>query len=257
VTGAARPFVFAHRGSSADAPENTLAAFARARADGADGVELDVMQCASGELVVFHDDDLERLCGVPGMVREQSWAQLRALSVRGEPIPLLDEVIETVGAELVINVELKAKPGLRARVLDDGLAAAVAVGLRRHENASARFLVSSFDPVLLARFSVRMPELETALLFAADQALPLRRGWPARLLRTPGVHPEAALVNERSVIAWRRRGLAVRVWTVDDADELRYLASLGVDAVITNRPRDTLRVLGEDRTQAPSQREAS
>jgi glycerophosphoryl diester phosphodiesterase len=255
VTRAARPFVFAHRGSSADAPENTLAAFSRARADGADGVELDVMQCASGEVVVFHDDDLERLCGVPGMLREQSWARLRTLSVRGEPIPLLDEVIEVVGPELFINVELKAKPGLRARVLDDGLATAVAAVLRRHE--AARFVVSSFDPVLLARFAARRPELETALLFAADQSLPLRHGWPARLLRTQGVHPEAALVNERRVAAWRRQGLAVRVWTVDDADELRYLASLGVEAVITNRPRDALRVLTECRAPAPSRREAS
>ncbi len=257
MTRAARPFVFAHRGSSADAPENTLAAFARARADGADGVELDVMQCASGEVVVFHDDDLERLCGVPGMLREQSWTQLRTLSVGGEPIPLLDEVIEVVGPELFINVELKAKPGLRARVLDDGLAPAVAAVLRRHDHGPARFVVSSFDPVLLARFAAQRPELETALLFAADQALPLRHGWPARLLRTQGVHPEAALVNERRVAAWRRQGLAVRVWTVDDADELRYLASLGVDAVITNRPRDALRVLAECRVPAPSQREAS
>jgi len=255
VTRAVRPLVFAHRGSSADAPENTLAAFARARADGADGVELDVMQCASGEVVVFHDDDLERLCGVRGMVRAQSWAQLRALSVRGQPIPLLDEVLEVVGPELFVNVELKAKPGLLARVLDDGLATAVAEVLRRHE--AARFVVSSFDPVLLARFEAQRPELETALLFAVDQFLPLRRGWPARVLRAQGVHPEAALVNERSVAAWRRRGLAVRVWTVDDADELRYLSSLGVDAVITNRPRDALRVLAEDGAQAPSRREAS
>jgi glycerophosphoryl diester phosphodiesterase len=257
VKRAARPFVFAHRGSSADAPENTVSAFARAREDGADGVELDVMQCATGEVVVFHDDDLERLCGVPGVLRAQSWAQLCALSVRGEPIPQLDEVIEVVGPELFINVELKATPGLRARVLDDGLAIAVAKVLRRHiANGFSRFIVSSFDPVLLARFSARMPEVETAFLFAADQSLPLRRGWPARVLGTQGVHPEAVLVNERTVAAWHRRGLMVRVWTVDDADELRYLASLGVDAVITNRPRAALRVL-DDRPEAPWRREAS
>ena len=231
------PRLFAHRGSSADEPENTLAAFRRARRDGADGVELDVMRCATGEIVVFHDDDLQRLCSVAGDPRRQPWTALQRLSVRGEPIPQLEEVLETLGPSMEVNVELKTAPGLAARLRDDGLAPAVALILRRHA-MGARAIVSSFDPVLLRRFRGCDPDVRTGLLFAADQALPLRRGWSAPLLGVSAVHPEAALVDEHRMAAWRRRGLAVNVWTVDDPAEIRYLATLGVDAIITNRPRE-------------------
>ncbi len=236
-----RPRVLAHRGSSAEAPENTLAAFRLARRDGADGVELDVMRCASGEVVVFHDDELDRLCGVAGRVAATPWATLRTLAVRGERIPLLDEVLDALGPVLV-NIELKAAPGWRARFVDDGLVDAVVDVLGRR-GGGERAVVSSFDPILLARFRRRMPGVRTGMLFSADQALPLRRGWATPLVGADGVHPQAALCDERSVARWRRRGLAIRVWTVDDAAEIRYLASLGVDAIITNRPREALAAL--------------
>src|SRR6185312_17377418 len=77
------PLVIAHRGASADAVENTIAAFRLAREQGADGVELDVMRCATGEVVVFHDDDLGRLGGYPGDVRALSFAELRAVELHG------------------------------------------------------------------------------------------------------------------------------------------------------------------------------
>lgn len=245
-----RPLVLAHRGSSAEAPENTLRAFALAKRDGADGVELDVMRCQSGEIAVFHDDELDRLCGVPGAVRDLPWPALRALSVRGERIPQLDEVLETLGGDFFINIELKTAPSWRARVRDDGLAQCVAAIVRRH-GRGADTLVSSFDPMLLARFRRVAPEISTGLLFGADQALPLRRGWAAPFVGAFAVHPEATLVDEQRMAAWRRRGLGVNVWTVDDPAEIGYLASLGVDAVITNRPRDALRALGRAPESTP------
>src|SRR5438876_2738264 len=104
------PLVIAHRGASAERPENTLAAFARARRDGADGVELDVMRCGSGEVVVFHDDDLLRLGQRADWTREVPLAELRAIDLGGgERVPLLDEVLEALGPMLV-NVELKSAP---------------------------------------------------------------------------------------------------------------------------------------------------
>ncbi|HEX9103648.1 MAG TPA: glycerophosphodiester phosphodiesterase [Polyangia bacterium] len=233
-----RPLVIAHRGASADAVENTLAAFRRARQDGADGVELDVMRCATGEVVVFHDDDLERLAKRPGLVRATPFGALREIDLGGgERIPLLDEVLEELGP-LLVNVELKSQSRLR----DDGLASSVAGILRRHA-ARARTLVSSFDPLLLARFRLRAPDLATGLLFAHDQSLPLRRALAAPLLRPTALHPEAALVDAERVRAWHARGYALNVWTVDEAAELRLLAALGVDGVITNRPKYARSVL--------------
>src|SRR5688572_32497034 len=100
--------VLGHRGASALATENTLDAFRRARDDGADGVELDVMRCATGEVVVFHDDDLTRLAGRPGRIDHIAWSELAGVSLtRGGRIPLLDEVLEEL-PDLVVNVELKA-----------------------------------------------------------------------------------------------------------------------------------------------------
>jgi glycerophosphoryl diester phosphodiesterase len=223
--------IIGHRGASADAVENTLAAFRLAREQGADGIELDVMRCATGEVVVFHDDDLVRLGKRAGQVRALPWDELRHVDIGGERIPLLDDVLADLGLHLV-NVELKSQ---RA-VFDDGLAGAVAEILRRH-GVRDRVLVSSFDPLLLARFRMHAPEFATGLLFEHEQSRPLREGWAARLLRPSAMHPDRLLVDARAVRRWHARSFAVNVWTVDDPAELRLLATLGVDGLITNRPK--------------------
>src|SRR5438128_870883 len=110
-----RPLVWAHRGASAAAPENTMAAFALAGRLGADGVELDAQRCRSGEVVVFHDATLGRIAGRAGRVTESSWAELKALDAggrfaarfAGERIPLLAEVLAQTPPSLLVNVELK------------------------------------------------------------------------------------------------------------------------------------------------------
>jgi glycerophosphoryl diester phosphodiesterase len=229
-----KPLVLAHRGASADELENTLPAFRRARADGADGVELDVMRCASGEVIVFHDDDLQRLAGRPGDVRSLNWAELSAVDLSGRRVPLLSQVLDELGP-MVVNIELKSQPDWRRRLSDDGLAVAVAELIRAH-GVVDRALVSSFDPLLLRRFQAAAPDVATGLLFAHDQSRPLRHAWSAPLLRPTAVHPDARLVDPIAVEGWRARGYAIHVWTVDEPAELRWLAALGVDAVITNRP---------------------
>src|SRR5512133_799359 len=113
-----RPLVLGHRGASAEAPENTLAAFRLAMEQGADGFELDVRRCATGEVVIVHDEDLSRVAGAPLRVRDTPLAALRSFDVgawkgegfRGERIPLLSEVLEALPAA-VVNVELKSEGG--------------------------------------------------------------------------------------------------------------------------------------------------
>src|SRR5580658_6163343 len=97
-----RPVIWAHRGASRDAPENTLAAFTLAARQGADGIELDAQRCASGEVVVFHDTSLARTSGKPGLLAEAPWSELRQLDLgsrksarwAGGRIPLLAEVLD-------------------------------------------------------------------------------------------------------------------------------------------------------------------
>src|SRR5512140_2434513 len=120
--GRGRPLVLGHRGASADAPENTLAAFRLALAQGADGVELDVWRCATGEVVVVHDEDLRRVAGLPVRVPDATLAELRAADVgawkgeafRGERVPLLEEVLSALPAA-VVNVERTPRGRRRAR----------------------------------------------------------------------------------------------------------------------------------------------
>jgi glycerophosphoryl diester phosphodiesterase len=250
VTGhKGRPLVIAHRGASKDAPENTLAAFSLARQQGADGVELDVIRCASGELVVFHDDDLARLGGgtARDLVRRMTWDALRERDVGGgERMPTLDQVFDAVGP-LMVNVELKSAPTWAERARDDGLAADVAELIGRRGLAE-QVLVSSFDPLLLQRFRGRAPKIATGLLFAHDQSLPLRRAWARRVVRPAAVHPESVLVDAVTLRGWRDAGYAVNVWTVDDPAEVRCLGALGVDGIITNTPLATRSVLESERT---------
>ncbi|HKE14031.1 MAG TPA: glycerophosphodiester phosphodiesterase [Kofleriaceae bacterium] len=232
------PLLYGHRGASAHALENTLGAFARARADGADGVELDVRLSADGELAVFHDDDLQRIAGRPGRVADMPWRELAAVALPGgERIPRLDEVLAGT-APMLVNVEIK-RPGARhLRQVVRGVAASAA-----RTGAAARVLVSSFDPaaVALTRASTR---LRCGLLFHAGQGRPLREAWLARLLRPHALHPERVLVDAARVASWRARGYAINVWTADEPDELRRLAGLGVDAIITNDPGAARAVLG-------------
>lgn len=243
----ARPLVLGHRGASANHPENTVRAFREAMREGADGVELDVMRCASGELVVVHDDDLGRVIGgEPGSglhIRRSTLTDLRLHDIgHGERVPLLAEVFEELGPDALINVELKS-PDVKtandhAKLLrDDGLAAAMAELLRRHPRPPETTLVSSFDPMQLLRFTRLTPlKLPLGFLFHRQQPKPLREAWLSRFLPVVAMHPDAGLVDAVAMRRWRRGGHAVHVWTVDDEREVAALAALGVDAIITNRP---------------------
>lgn len=222
--------VLGHRGASAHAVENTMAAFERARADGADGVELDVRLARDGQLVVFHDEDLRRLAGRAERISDLDIGQIGRVELAGgERIPRLDQVLEGLDP-LLVNVEIKP-PGWRS-------AREVVRAVHRCvERAAAvdRVLVSSFDAAVVALVRQTTP-LRTGLLFHARQRRPLRRAWLAPILRPHALHPEKVLVDGAAMAGWRRAGYAVNVWTVDDPDEVRRLARLGVDAIISNDP---------------------
>jgi glycerophosphoryl diester phosphodiesterase len=226
--------VIGHRGASAIESENSAAAFARARADSADGVELDAMICGTGEVVVFHDDDLVRLGRRPERIADTSFAVLRAATLTsGATIPTLEEAFEACGPDLLVNVELKVPDRGPAALapLVDGVAASVA-----RAGAAARVLVSSFHPWAVRLWMRRMPSIPAGLLFERDASLPLRRAWAAPVLRPFALHPEVVLCTPERVRGWHRRGYMVNVWTVDDAAALAACRRMGVDAVITNDP---------------------
>lgn len=232
-----RPLIWGHRGASFDAPENTVPAFELARAQGADGVELDAQRCASGEVVVFHDDTLDRTTGASGRVTETSWTDLRALDAgswkdgrfSGTRVPLLSEVLEAFPG--LVNVELKCD-----EADDRGLTLAAVRGVRR-ARAENRVLFSSFNPLCLVRARLLAPMIPRALLFESQQRWPLRSALFAPLLGVGALHPEHVLATPARVARWRARGYSVAVWTVDDPELAMRLWQSGVRGVITNRPQ--------------------
>jgi glycerophosphoryl diester phosphodiesterase len=225
------PRVWAHRGDSKHETENTMAAFDGARRAGATGIELDVRFDRDGTVVVFHDHTLDRLAGRPGRMEDLPAVERQALRLEGKhPVPTLAEVLEHLG-DLEVNVEIKAiRPG-RMGELATATAKVVA-----DSGCAAQVLLSSFDPFALLSFHRVLPEVALAYLFHAEQPLPLRRGWIGSWMGASIFHPEHVLVTDERAKAWRRAGVPVNPWTVDDAAELRRLAALGVDGVFTNDP---------------------
>lgn len=227
------PLVIAHRGASAYAPENTLAAFQLAHTQGADMLELDVRCSADGVLVVFHDATTERWNGLPRPVSTCSLADLRRLDIGGEAVATLAEVCAFARASgMLLNVELK-QPDIAVPV----------VQLLRAYDLIDRTLVAAFSPAALHELHQVAPDLQRGYLMGTrtyHPAIRLRELWPFLALRrtcAAAWHPAIQLPLLRQVLPCvRRAGYAVNVWTVDDPAVMRQLVDWGATGIITNRP---------------------
>jgi glycerophosphoryl diester phosphodiesterase len=220
-----RPLLLAHRGACRQAPENTVAAFARARELGADGVELDVRRSADGVLVVHHDAEAEPV----GLLAARPFGAIREAA---PAIPTLAEALDAC-AGLLVNVEIKALPWEPDADPEHVVVRGVVDLVRERAEP---VVVSSFDlgtidavralaPELPTGFLVHGLELDTAATLARERGHPWLHPGRAQMLETPD-----------AVARVQGHGLQVDVWTVDDPDEVRALARAGVDAIITNVP---------------------
>jgi glycerophosphoryl diester phosphodiesterase len=233
--------IYGHRGASSLAPENSLEAFSRARSDRADGVELDVRLCATGELFVFHDKDLKRLGGRDIAFDRLTKSEVRSTRLKsGVGIPTLLEVFEACGDDMIVNVEIKTdhlwRPSMHA------LIRALRTELSQVRDPE-RVILSSFNPLAVAAAAFAMPTIARGLLFETDGPL-WARGQPLiPLMSLQAVHPQNQLCTSDKVERWKSKGLAVNVWTVDDPQRQRELSQWGVDGIITNDPAGARAVL--------------
>jgi glycerophosphoryl diester phosphodiesterase len=242
-----RPIVIAHRGDKANAPENTLAAFKLAADKGADAIEFDVKCTMDGQVIVIHDQTVDRTTNGTGDISKIPFAALRDLDAgawfsaqfSGERLPTLDEVFETVGKRLHMNVELTnyASPG-------DDLVPKVVELVKKHA-VQEHTIFSSFLARNLKQARLLMPEIPRGLL-----TLPGLLGLWGRTFGWRGdyfaLHPYLAEVTPGLVNRVHAAGKWLNVWTVNDGEDLKKMIGLGVDAIFTDEPGLALHLLGRD-----------
>ena len=242
-----RPLRIAHRGASARAPENTLAAFAAAIQDGADAIELDVQRTEDGVPVVLHDPTLDRTTDGRGPLAATTLEALRRLDAgawfaprfRGERVPTLLEALECARGRCGLNVELKIAPArggtLRSRARRSREEAALLATAVAKVLDQSRFdgflLLSSFSAAALRAARAAMPQARLALL-ASRRMTGLRAAHRALGLETVNLH--LRLATRRRFGMARRLGLGVLVWAVDDPADLRRVEDLGADGIMTD-----------------------
>ena len=242
-----RPILFAHRGASALAPQNTLASFKRALEDGAEAIELDVKLTADGKVIVLHDQTVNRTTNGQGDVRRLSLSELKKLDAgscfspefANEPIPTLDEVFSAVGKKLYINVEITnyATP-------TDALPRRVAELVRGH-GLEDWVMFSSFNALNLIRLRRMLPQVPVGILAEEGSRGAAARGFAGRIVAPKIVHPYFSDVEEEYVFRQHCFGRRIHVWTVNAPAEMRRLFQLQVDGIFTDNPRLASRVLEE------------
>ena len=224
-----KPQIIGHRGAPRVARENTLAAFAAARAQGADGVELDVHATSDGAIVVHHDAEIEGF----GILADHPVDEIRATFAW---LPTLAEVLDLcVGGR--VNIEIKNSPRDADFDAEERLAASVVALLAQRGGDDV--IVSSFHLPSIDRVHALNPTIPTGYLMAINPApldalgIAIERGHRA-------IHPFFGALADRAAVlvveAARTAGIAVNTWTVNDPDEIARLADAGVDAIVTDVP---------------------
>ena len=227
---------FAHRGASAAAPENTMAAFRKGLELGATGIETDVQMTSDGAVVVIHDESLNRTTSGSGYVKDKTLREVLDVDAgswfspefAGERIPTLDELLDLLqGRETILNIELKngtlLYPGMEEKVI-----AAV-----REQGMSDRVVISSFNHYSLAYCKSLAPEIRTGILYGEG----LYRPWNyAATLQADALHAHHSSVLPEFVNAAVEKGIVYHPWTVNDPERMQALIDAEVAGIITDHP---------------------
>ena len=234
--------IFAHRGYSHLYPENTMKAFIEAERVGADGLELDVQLTKDGEIVVIHDEKVDRTTNGKGFIKDFTFKDLRKLDasynkktfLHKEPIPALNEVLEWMTTNQVIcNIELKngvlPYKGLEEKV----------IALIQSYGLTERVILSSFNHYSLVYCYRLAPEIETAPLFSEGLYMP----WVyAQSIGAKSMHPKYTVAPNELIRASLDYGISVRPYTVNKEKDMQRLFTAECSALITDDPAKALRI---------------
>jgi len=231
--------ILAHRGASGYAPENTMEAFELAVEQHADGFEIDIHITKDGEIVVIHDDTIDRTSNGTGHVTELTLAELQQFNYNvgfeanypTAHIPTLAQVLELVKKhQLYLNIEIK-------NIMDssnkyDGLNFAAAELVLEYE-VEEQVIFSSFNHNSMRELKERFPNIKTALLHFSK----LHEGEHyAKTAGADALHPLFSMIDKESIMESQAAGIQINAWTVNGRLDLEHMLKLGVDAVITDYP---------------------
>ncbi|QQO08309.1 glycerophosphodiester phosphodiesterase [Breznakiella homolactica] len=229
--------VIAHRGYSGLYPENTMLAFKKAAEAGCDGIEMDVQLSKDGQVVIIHDETVDRVTGSSGLVRELTVHELQKLNASGKfgeqfgfnTIPTLDEYcgwVKNLG--IFTNIELKCN-----QFFYEGLAEETITVVKKH-GIEDRVLFSSFNHVSLLDCKKIAPGIPCGILVAGNGIG--NAGYYAASHGLEYYHPDIETLTREAVEDCRSRGIKLNVYTVNDMEGLITLKTLGCDGIITNFP---------------------
>lgn len=233
-----KPAIFAHRGASGQFPENTMQAFEEALRSGVDGIELDVQLTKDGEVVIIHDEKVDRTTNGQGFVKDFTLAELEELDAgswfsskfAGQRLMTLDTVLawmQEEGNHLRLNIELKNDQiqyvGLEEKVLS----------LIEDYDLQERIIISSFNPFSLQRVRMQNAEIEMGYLVLGK---PENALWIAREIGANAIHCEAPYALSAYGEAAKRAGYPLRIYTVNAEDEYKQLVEAGVEVIMTDFP---------------------
>jgi len=228
--------LFAHRGASAYAPENTLPSFRKALEMGARAVELDVQLTSDGVPVVIHDFMLNKTTDGSGMVRDYTWKEIRRLDAgvrfgqefRNVTIPSLEEVLALIPRDVCLNIEIKAVSLFREPV-------AAKVLTMTEQEPDRNLVFSSFNHVCLKELKDRNPDLRIGLLSGSHMI-----DYPAYVettgLKPYSLNPEASYLTPELIREAHGRGWKVFTYTVNTPAQARLIADLGTDGIFSDYP---------------------
>lgn len=217
-----------HRGTRGHVAENTLESIKKALELGADGVEIDIYKCKSGELVVIHDETLDRTTNGHGNVEDFTLEELKSFTVEGEfKIPTLIEVLDLLDAQSVLNIELKGRNTAERtnKIVQDYI-----------ENKgwkNNQFVVSSFEWDELRDFYKLNKEIPIGILTEDN---PLDAIEIAKELNAFSIHPYHIYLNLEMVNTIHKEGFEIYTWTVNENENIQKMIDLNIDAIITDYP---------------------
>lgn len=231
--------IYAHRGMSSLAPENTLSAFRLCAEHRVKWFECDIDILSDGTIVVFHDDTLERCTDGNGPLFAQTQTTLNTLDAGswfsaefiGERVPTLAQLIALMNRH-GLNANIEIKPGERTPEVTASLLNGLHQALERLD-AERQYLISSFDPSLVATFKQLRPQADVACLFENGSRI---EGWREIMTNVGAmaIHPQNEGLTQHRVEAFKAAGFLVNVWTVNDAQRAKALFEWGVDGIFTD-----------------------